>query len=81
MAEPITSPAPPPPADGGPERRTKPRGPFHVVWDAFFKTLRFIARRVNDVYAVVGLFIALGTVVALAATWIFVHLAGEVREG
>ncbi len=63
------------------ERRTKPRGAFHLVWDAFFKTLRFIARRVNDVYAVVGIFILLGTLLAVAGTWVFVRLAGEVREG
>jgi undecaprenyl-diphosphatase len=67
--------------DGGPERRTKRRGPLHVISDAEFKTLRFIARRVNDVYAVVGIFIVLGTLTALAATWVFVQIAGDVREG
>jgi undecaprenyl-diphosphatase len=66
---------------GGPERRTKDRGPFSLLWDAFFKTLRFIARRVNDVYAVVGIFIVLGTIVAFGATWVFVRIASEVREG
>jgi undecaprenyl-diphosphatase len=70
-----------PAADGGPERRAKERGPLHLFWDALFKTLRFIARRVNDIYAVVGIFIALGTAVALGATWIFMRIAGEVREG
>jgi undecaprenyl-diphosphatase len=69
------------PALGAAERRTKDRGPLHLFWDALFKTLRFIGRRVNDVYAVVGIFIVLGTAVALAATWIFVTIAGEVREG
>ena len=67
--------------DGGAERRTKERGPLHIFWDALFKTLRFIAGHVRNVYAVVGIFIILGTIVALGATWIFVELAGEVREG
>ena len=80
MAEPIT-PRVPPAGDGGPERRTKFRGHFSLFWDALFKTLRFIGRRVNDVYAVVGIFIALGTLVALGATWIFMRIAAEVREG
>jgi undecaprenyl-diphosphatase len=69
------------PAFGAAERRTKPRGPLHLFWDALFKTLRFIARRVNDIYAVLGIFIALGTLVALVATWIFVQIAGEVSVG
>jgi undecaprenyl-diphosphatase len=73
----VTIPAP----DGGPERRTKYRGAFHLFWDALFKTLRFIARHVRNIYAVVGIFIAVGTLVALGATWIFVTIAGEVREG
>ena len=75
MSEQIT------PVTGGPERRTKDRGPFHLVWDAFFKTLRFIARRVNDVYAVVGIFILLGSAVAAGGIWVFVRLASEVSEG
>ena len=69
------------PAIGAAERRTKDRGPLHLFWDALFKTLRFIGRRVNDVYAVVGVFIVLGTAVALATIWVFVQIAGEVREG
>ena len=63
------------------ERRTKFRGHLSLFWDALFKTLRFIARHVRNVYAVVGIFIALGTVVAFAATWTFVLIAGEVSEG
>jgi undecaprenyl-diphosphatase len=70
-----------PDAGGGAERRTKERGHFGLFWDALFKTLRFIGRRVNDVYAVVGIFIVLGTVVAFGTTWIFVQIAEEVREG
>ncbi|MFN2567201.1 MAG: phosphatase PAP2 family protein [Gemmatimonadaceae bacterium] len=66
---------------GGRERRTKERGPLHLFWDALFKTLRFIARWVGDVYTALGVFIAFGTVVALGATWTFVRIAGEVREG
>jgi undecaprenyl-diphosphatase len=80
MAEQLTSPTPPS-GDGGSDRRTKERGSFHLLYDAFFKTLRFIARRVNDVYAVVGIFIVLGSTVALAATWGFITIAGEVRQG
>jgi undecaprenyl-diphosphatase len=67
--------------DGGAERRTKERGPLHLFWDALFKTLRFIARRVRNIYAVVGIFIALGTLVAIVATYVFAEIAGKVREG
>jgi undecaprenyl-diphosphatase len=80
MAEPIT-PRESPSADGGAERRAKFRGHLSLFWDALFKTLRFIGRHVQNVYAVVGIFIVFGTAVALAATWIFVRIAGEVREG
>jgi undecaprenyl-diphosphatase len=80
MSEPIR-PREPPSGDGGPERRTKERGPLHLFWDAFFKTLRFIAERVRNVYAVVGIFIVLGFLIATAAIWLFVQIAGEVREG
>ena len=66
---------------GGPDRRAKRRGPLHPLWDALVAVLRLIARRVTDIYAVVGVFIALGMLVAVGATWIFVMLAGEVREG
>jgi hypothetical protein len=70
-----------PPADGGPERRAKFRGHLSLFWDALFKTLRFIARHVQNVYAVVGIFIAFGLLVALGGVWIFVQIAGEVRQG
>jgi undecaprenyl-diphosphatase len=79
MAEvtPQRSPSP----NGRRDRRSKYRGHLHLFWDALFKTLRFIQRRVNDVYAAVGIFIALGTLVTLGATWVFVQIASEVREG
>ena len=80
MADQIT-PREPPSADGGAERRTKFRGHLSLFWDALFKTLRFIGRHVQNVYAVVGIFIVFGTTLALVATWIFMTLAGEVREG
>ena len=67
--------------NGRRDRRSKYRGHLHLFWDALFKTLRFIQRRVNDVYAAIGIFIVLGATVALAATWVFVRIAGEVREG
>src|SRR5688572_29283480 len=67
--------------NGRRDRRSKYRGHLHLFWDALFKTLRFIQRRVNDVYATIGIFIVLGATVALAATWVFVKIAGEVREG
>ena len=79
MAE-VTAPKSPSP-NGRRDRRSKYRGHLHLFWDALFKTLRFIQRRVNDVYAAIGIFIVLGATVALAATWVFVRIAGEVREG
>jgi undecaprenyl-diphosphatase len=67
--------------NGRRDRRSKYRGHLHLFWDALFKTLRFIQRRVNDVYTTIGIFIVLGAAVALGATWVFVRIAGEVREG
>ncbi len=66
---------------GRTDRRTKFRGHLSLFWDALFKTLRFIGRHVKNVYAVVGIFILLGTAIALGATWVFVRIAEEVREG
>ena len=80
MAEPF-SPIGQPSPNGGRDRRSKYRGPLHLFWDALFKTLRFIARHVQSIYAVVGIFIAMGTVVAFGALWIFVNIAERVRRG
>ena len=67
--------------NGRRDRRSKYRGHLHLFWDALFKTLRFIQRRVRDVYATIGIFIALGTAVAIGAIWVFIQIAEEVREG
>jgi undecaprenyl-diphosphatase len=80
MAEQTTPREPPSVATTG-ERRTKFRGPLHPFWDALFKTLRFIQRRVNDVYTAIGIFIVLGTLVAVVATYTFANIAGNVRAG
>ena len=69
------------PAGHNPERRARPRGRLHLLWDALFGALRLIGRHARGFYATVGLFLTLGAILALAGTWAFAYLAGRVREG
>ena len=63
------------------ERRIRYRGRAHLVWDAFYGTLRLVARHAGTFYAALGAVLVLGAVVSVAATWMFVKLANVVRAG
>lgn len=68
---------PPPEQD----RRLGTRGPARAFWDALFRLLRAIAGHAHSLYAAVGLFLLVGSVLALAGVWAFVALADQVNEG
>ncbi|HEY4217887.1 MAG TPA: phosphatase PAP2 family protein [Gemmatimonadaceae bacterium] len=57
------------------------RGHLRVFWDLIFGTLRLIRRHVRNAYAVFGIFLLAGAGIAVACTWAFTKLAGNVRQG
>ena len=63
------------------ERRTQPRGHFHLFWDVIFRGLRAAVGHINNFRLALGVFLILGLVAAVAGTWAFVEIAGEVKEG
>src|SRR5688572_1939781 len=63
------------------ERRTRRRGHAHLVWDALYATLRFVARHASNFYAALGVVLVAGAAVSVAAIWGFVQLAEIVSEG
>jgi len=77
----MPTPPDPPPLDTLPDRRARPRGRVHFFWDLLFSVLRLIGRHARGFYATVGIFLVLGGVVAVAGTWAFTEVAGQVREG
>ena len=70
-----------------PERRhpqqapTFTRGHLRYVWDLLFGLLRLIARYAHNAYATVGIFLLIGAAIAVAGTYAFAELAGNVRSG
>lgn len=63
------------------DRRLGTRGPSRAFWDALFRLLRMIAGHAHSLYAAVGLFLLVGSALALAGVWAFVALADRVAEG
>lgn len=57
------------------------RGRLRIVWDVIFGSLRFIARRAGNAYAVFGIFLLSGSAIAVVFTWAFSELAKQVRKG
>ena len=74
-------PAPTAPRPDDSDRRSRTRGRLHVFWDLLFGALRLIGRHAKGFYATIGIFLAAGALVAIAGTWAFVEVAGEVRKG
>src|SRR5438477_12915695 len=68
-----------------PDRRSSPptgtRGRTRLFWDLMFRGLRLAGTHVKNAYAVLGVFIVSGVIVAGLGLWGFSALAGEVREG
>ncbi|MEJ7811410.1 MAG: phosphatase PAP2 family protein [Gemmatimonadaceae bacterium] len=63
------------------ERRHKARGHFDFLTDALYATLRALGRRAMGFYTAFGIFLVVGIVVAVAGTFAFAKLAGDVRSG
>jgi undecaprenyl-diphosphatase len=63
------------------DRRLGTRGPTRAFWDALFQLLRGIAGQAHSLYAAVGLFLLVGSVLALGGVWAFVALADRVDDG
>ena len=67
------------------DRRTvsteKTRGHFRVIWDVIFGALRLIAKHATNVYAIFGIFLVSGAVIAIVFTWAFSEIAEKVRAG
>lgn len=57
------------------------RGHLRLVWDVIFGALRIIRRHVRNAYAVFGIFLLTGAGIAIACTWAFSKIAGQVRGG
>ncbi|HEY0994544.1 MAG TPA: phosphatase PAP2 family protein [Gemmatimonadaceae bacterium] len=63
------------------DRRLGTRGPTRAFWDALFQLLRGIAGQAHSLYAAVGIFLLVGSVLALGGVWAFVALADRVDDG
>jgi undecaprenyl-diphosphatase len=57
------------------------RGRLRLAWDLVFGFLRLIRKYVQNAYAVFGIFLLSGTLIAVAFTWAFAKLAGHVQSG
>lgn len=62
-------------------RTSQTRGRLHLVWDVIFRVLRLIGKHAGNAYAVFGIFLLSGAVIAVAGTWIFSEIAERVRQG
>ncbi len=71
------------PANDHPPRvdSSKTRGHLRLLWDAMFKSVRFIQRRARNAYATFGIALLAGAVIAGLCTWGFSELAAHVRAG
>jgi len=52
-----------------------------VIWDVIFGALRLIAKHAHNVYAIFGIFLVSGAVIAIVFTWAFSEIAERVRAG
>ena len=57
------------------------RGHLHLIWDVVFGGLRFIGHYARNAYAIFGIFLLSGTVIAVLFTWAFAEIAEKVRSG
>ncbi len=57
------------------------RGHLRVIWDVIFGALRIIGKHASNVYAIFGIFLLSGAVIAVVFTWAFSEIAESVRAG
>jgi len=71
-----------PPAGTSEDRRsTERRGHFVFVWNLIFRSLRKLGSHGRNFYAVVGIFLVAGALIAVAGTLAFAELGETVRKG
>lgn len=63
------------------DRRTQPRGRFHIAGDLVYGTLRWIARHVHGFFSALGLYLSLGFALGIAAVAVFAFLGRVVAGG
>ena len=68
------------PPDAG-DRRDRPRGHFNRAWNIIFRGMRRAGLDAKSFYTTVGIFLAVGAVIAIAATAAFAELAERVLAG
>ena len=66
---------------GAPETRNATRGHTRWAWDVAFRLIRRIAHHARNAYAVFGIFILCGALIAVAFTLGFAELARHVSHG
>ena len=73
------------PADGaapdGSDRRTARRPRFQLFWNLMFRALRKLGSHGRNIYAVVGIFLVVGALIAVVGTLAFAQLGDVVRQG
>ena len=68
-------------APDGSDRRTAPRHRFALFWNLIFRALRKLGSHGRNFYAVVGIFLLIGALIAVVGTLAFAQLGEVVREG
>ena len=71
----------PPPAGGADDRRGAPRQHFALFWNLIFRALRKLGSHGRNFYAVVGIFLVVGALIAVLGTLAFAQLGDVVRQG
>jgi undecaprenyl-diphosphatase len=70
-----------PPAGSAGDRRATPRHHFALFWNLIFRALRTLGSHGRNFYAVVGIFLVVGALIAVAGTLAFAQLGDIVRQG
>ena len=63
------------------EPQTFTRGRLRRVWDVIFVVLRGVGRRAHSAYLTFGIFLLIGSSVAITGTYLFAKLASRVAAG
>jgi len=70
-----------PPAGSAGDRRGAPRHHFALFWNLIFRALRKLGSHGRNFYAVVGIFLVVGALIAVGGTLAFAQLGDIVRQG
>jgi undecaprenyl-diphosphatase len=70
-----------PAAQHAPERRRTRRGHVTFFWNLLYRALRKVGSHAENFYAVVGIFLLIGAVIAVAGTVAFAQLGEHIQKG